>query len=414
MGPGLTDDLETVADAMVRAGVVTLRHHYGLWYDRRRDDHERVRRIDNELNPPFYELPWARSGSGRAWSGLTLYDLSAYNPWYFGRLREFAGLARERGLLLVNEMYFQHNILEAGAHWADFPWRPANCIQKTGFQEPPEYAGGKRIFMADTFYDLSDPVRRELHRAYVRQCLANLSGQPNVLHTLGEEYTGPLHFAQFWIDVAAEWKQETGARPLLCLSVTKEVQDALLADAKRAAVFSVIELKYWWLTRKGLFAPKGGQNLAPRQFEREWKGGRPSADTIASMIWAYRRAHPDKAVTCPFPEAEGWLTLAAGGSLPALPAGTAPSLLAALPRMTAVGPQAEGKLWLLAEPGRQFFAYLPMGGSASMAFPASGKLRLQSVNLKTGALLPGEPVDGGSVSLSAPTGSPAAFWASLL
>ena len=67
--------------------------------------------------------------------------------------------------MLVQQMYFQHNVLEAGAHWADFPWRPANCLQETGFPEPPPYVGGKRVFMAEAFYDVTHPVRRELHRA---------------------------------------------------------------------------------------------------------------------------------------------------------------------------------------------------------------------------------------------------------
>jgi hypothetical protein len=58
-------------------------------------------------------------------------------------------LADQKGLLLVNQHYFQHNIIEAGAHYADFPWRTANNINNTGFPEPPPYAGDKRIFMSE-------------------------------------------------------------------------------------------------------------------------------------------------------------------------------------------------------------------------------------------------------------------------
>jgi hypothetical protein len=64
-----------------------LDHNYGLWYDRRRDDHERIRRMDGEVWTPFYELPFARSGQGLAWDGLSKYDLTKYNLWYWDRLK---------------------------------------------------------------------------------------------------------------------------------------------------------------------------------------------------------------------------------------------------------------------------------------------------------------------------------------
>ena len=64
-----------------------LEHNYGLWYDRRRDDHSRVRRSDGNVWTPFYEQPFARSEKGKAWDGLSLYDLSRPNRWYWYRLR---------------------------------------------------------------------------------------------------------------------------------------------------------------------------------------------------------------------------------------------------------------------------------------------------------------------------------------
>lgn len=296
MGTGLTDEPPAVAEAMARAGQVALRHHYGLWYDRRRDDHQMIRRPDAEVWPPFFEQPFARSGQGTAWDGLSRYDLTKYNPWYFGRLRSFAAEARHHGLVLINEMYFQHNIIESGAHWVDSPWRPVNNINDTGFTEPPPFTGDT-IKMADAFYDVTHPVRRELHRAYIRQCLANLADEPNVIHTLTAENSGPLHFMEFWLDVIAEWERETGKRPLIALSAPKDVQDAILADPARSPVVDVIDLTYWFRTPDGKeFAPAGGQSLAPRQHARLWKGGRPNAESVAAMAREYRQKFPQKAV----------------------------------------------------------------------------------------------------------------------
>lgn len=302
-GTGLTDEIAAVAKGMVQRGEVALRHHYGLWYDRRRDDHQLIRRPDAEVWPPFFEQPFLRSGQGKAWDGLSRYDLTRYNPWYFGRLREFAVEARRHGLVLINEMYFQHNILESAAHWIDSPWRPVNNINDTGFTEPPPF-DGDTVKMAREFYDVNHPVRRALHRAYIRQCLANLADEPNVVHTLTAENSGPLHFMQFWLDVVAEWERETGRHPLIALSAPKDVQDAILADPVRAAVVDVIDLTYWFRTAKGdEFAPKGGELLAPRQHLRLWKKGRPNAASIAAMAAEYRAKFPGKAVISGLPEA---------------------------------------------------------------------------------------------------------------
>src|SRR5690606_17735736 len=123
IGTGLTDDLQEVTDNMVDRNVLSIDHNYGLWYDRRRDDHERIRRMDGDVWPPFYELPFARSGQGLAYDGLSKYDLTKYNLFYWDRLKQFADLADQKGLVLLHQNYFQHNILEAGAHYTDSPWR---------------------------------------------------------------------------------------------------------------------------------------------------------------------------------------------------------------------------------------------------------------------------------------------------
>lgn len=59
------------------------------------------------------------------------------------------------------------------------------------------FTGDKRIFMAEQFYDINNPILRPLHKQYIRQCLDNLKDKGNVVQLLSEEYTGPLHFTRF-------------------------------------------------------------------------------------------------------------------------------------------------------------------------------------------------------------------------
>jgi hypothetical protein len=404
IGPGFIDVLDSVADLLVAGGDVVLDHHEGLWYDCRRIDHERVRRMNGDVLPPFYELPFARSGQGTAWDGLSQYDLTKFNPWYWSRLKAFADICDERGLVLFNENYFQHNIIEAGAHWADFPWRSANNINHTGFPEPPPYAGDKRIFQAELFYDVTQPVRRELHRNFIRQGLDNFTNNANVIQFTSAEFTGPLPFMQFWLDTVADWGRETGRHPLVALSCTKDVQDAILADAKRSPIVDVVAFRYWWQMDKGLYAPPGGKNLAPRQLARLAKPTPPSDLNLAMMAAEYRAKFPAKPVIAASEGGNdlsrcGWAYLCAGGSLPNLPRTTDDKLLAAIPRLSP-WPEANGPgRWVLREKGRQALVY--RGGNAELDLSdESGSFRVNAVNPHTGEISPGVTVSaGGKVKL---------------
>nr|WP_304408015.1 DUF6298 domain-containing protein [Bacteroides acidifaciens] len=320
-GLGLTDRIDSVVNFMKLKNILVFDQNYGLWYDRRRDDHERVRRRDGDVWGPFYEQPFGRSGQGTAWEGLSKYDLNRPNAWYWARLKEFAEKGSEDGLLLFHENYFQHNIIEAGAHWVDSPWRSSNNINQTGFPEPVPFAGDKRIFVADMFYDITHPVRRELHRQYIRQCLDNFADNSNVIQLTSAEFTGPLHFVQFWLDVIAEWEAETGKKAKVALSTTKDVQDAILADSKRAAVVDIIDIRYWHYKTDGIFAPEGGKNMAPRQHMRKMKVGKVTFSEAYKAVNEYRQKFPQKAVTFyaqNYP-AMGWAIFMAGGSCPVIP-----------------------------------------------------------------------------------------------
>jgi hypothetical protein len=354
---------------------VALDHNDGLWYDLRRTDHERVRRADGDVWAPFYEQPFARSGQGTAWDGLSRYDLTRPNLWYWSRLNEFAQKAAEKDILLFNEHYFQHNILEAGAHWVDCPWRPVNNINGTNFPEPVPFAGDKRIFIAEQFYNENNLVLRPLHQQYIRMCLDQLKDQSNVVHFISSEYTGPYHFTKFWLETIADWEKETGHHPLIALSCTKDVQDSILADPALNKVVDIIDIRYWHYNTEGLWAPEGGKNMAPRQWMRKMKVGKTGFMEAYRAVREMRDRYPDKAVTFyaqQYPD-YGWAILMAGGSLPNIPINrqTATplqlSLLKDLGRMTPVdckdglmiGDSEKG--YLIYTLGKRLSAHIAMG-----------------------------------------------------
>ena len=320
-GTGWTDRVDSVAAFLKANNYCMFDQHYGLWYDLRRIDHERVKRADGEVSAPFYEQPFARSGQGTCWDGLSKYDLTKPDQWYWQRLREFAASGAKQGILLFNENYFQHNIIEAGAHWVDAPWRTANNINSTSFPEPVPFAGDKRVFMAEQFYNETDPALRPLHKGYIRMCLDQLKDNGNVVQLVSEEYTGPLHFTRFWLETIAEWEKETGRHPMIALSCTKDAQDSILADPTLSKVVDIIDIRYWHYNTDSLWAPPAGKNMAMRQFMRKMKVGKTGYTEAYRAVREYTAAWPDKAVTFfaqQYPQ-YGWAILMAGGSLPNIP-----------------------------------------------------------------------------------------------
>ncbi|MEO8405631.1 MAG: DUF6298 domain-containing protein [Chitinophagaceae bacterium] len=412
-GKGLTDDLDDLTDSMLKQNVVGMEQNYGLWYDRRRDDHERIRRMDGDVWTPFYELPFARSGQGTAWDGLSKYDLTKYNTFYWGRLKEFADLADKKGLVLINQDYFQHNIIEAGAHYADFPWRPANNINNTGFPEPPPYAGDKRIFLAEQFYDETNPLRRELHRKYIRQCLDNFSGNNGVIQLIGEEFTGPLHFVQFWTDVIKDWEKENNKKPLIALAVTKDVQDSLLADSARAAVIDIIDIRYWHYQADGsAYAPRGGQSLAPRQHARLLKPKSSSFEQVYRAVSEYRQRYPGKAVMYSGDGVNlGWAVFIAGGSLPLIPS-MPQNFLTSASSMQPVS--AGNNKYALSNSNKEYIIYINNNDAIQVDMTgAKGNYKATWFDAKNGSVKKEEKIRAGkNISLTPPAGGSSILWIS--
>lgn len=428
VGPNRTEDLDALTDSMIRYGFPGYEHNYGLWYDRRRDAHDTERRTDAAAVPPFLEQPWARPGPAAAWDGLPKYDLTRFNEWYFDRLRTFARLCDGKGAILFHNFYMQHALLEQQAHYADFPWRPVNCIQPTGM--PDQFPA------ANAFYDVSVADRRQLHTAYIRKCLDVLGSFTNVVHLVSEEYTGPRSFLEFWLDTIEAWQLEAGRHVTVGLGATRDVLDAVAADPR----VQVLDLRYWWYEADGEpHAPPGGQEVPGR-----YTGG--SAATTPQMIYRqvreYRDRFGDKGIVHSLAASreQTWAFLMAGGSLlicrmeyggeepaeyiaPVRSAIIQPTydfirgyLAEELPQMRPLDGIADGPTatWCLGEPGRTYLVYALRGGEIRLDLSAAaGQYRAQWFDPRTGEITDAADgiVSGGSVAtFAAPDDQDWALW----
>jgi hypothetical protein len=432
VGPNRTEDLDNLTDNMLRHGYPGFEHNFGLWYDRRRDQHDLARREDGNVVAPFLEQPWARGESGRAWDGLAKYDLTRYNAWYFDRLREFASLCDRKGTILFHNFYMQHALLETDAHYVDFPWRPANCLQQTDMPDKNP--------AANVFYDVTHPLRRELHRAYIRKCLDALGDSANVVHLLSQEYTGPTSFARFWLDVIGEWQQEKGKKVLVGLGGTKDVLDELAADPR----VSVLDLRYWWYQPDGsLYAPKGGTQV-PGRYVSGTAAARTTPSSLHRQVREYRMRYPGKALIHQVNASrqQTWAFLMGGGSMliryleyaggrdPAnyeAPADSAiiqptydfinKQLSHRLPRMVPQDSMVSNpeNSCCLADKGNAYLVYLMAGGTVELDLKAvSGEFKAQWFDPRNGMLHDAAPnpvvKEGRIVTFTAPTTDDWVLW----
>lgn len=433
VGPNRTDDLHKLTDAMLRFGYPGFEHNSGLWYDRRRDRHDTARRSEPNAIPPFLEQPWARTGPGTACDGLPKYDLTKYNEWYFKRLREFAALCDRKGTILFHNHYMQHALLETNAHYVGFPWRPTNCIRNTGMP--------RHIPAANTFYDVSRPMRRKLHRGYIRKCLDQLGGFRNLVFLCSEEYTGPLSFIDFWLDAIFEWEKEKRRDVHVALGACKDVIDAVLVGPRRRALISTIDLRYWWYERDGrLFAPKGGQQIAGR-YTGQLR--RTSPEHFYRQIREYRRRYPEKGIIHGIPgtRQHAWAALMGGasmliGQLP-YPGHKGPPRYISSANCIAIQPTYDfihqyistslarmkpshlvldypEHNWCLADSGRVYLVYALKGGGFRVDLSAApGYYRARWFDPRTGRLSDareGYVTGGGIMSFRAPDAQDWALW----
>jgi len=324
-GPHSTNDLENLANTLLKQGRRLLAQRPGLWYDRRRADHQKVKRKDGNVWGPFLEMPWARSGVGTAWDGLSKFDLTKFNPWYFGRIKEFADLCDEKQLLMYNQIYNNHNFIENGSHWVDFPWRLVNTIQNTGFTEPPPFTRDRNsnnhyfIAITDEFYDISNSARNKLHRLYIGKYLDTLKDNQNVLHTIGFQYSGSLAFANFFFDTVIAWQNENNVELMWSIITGKNVTDALMAEKKYRDAISVIDMRYWQYLEDGtLYAPDAGKNTTFRMYrKRAFSDGRRPATTVRLLykqVREYKQLYPEKALVAYVADVGPAPILMAGGA----------------------------------------------------------------------------------------------------
>lgn len=149
--------------------------------------------------------PWARTGPGSAKDGQPRFDLSRFEPAFFGRLRDRVVAAGERGIY-VGVMLFDG--------WALHLSPAPDAVEGHPFHAANNVSGIAIHSILDHQVLPLDPRVRQVQEAYVRAVVDTLHDLPNVLWEVANESSGggtvDAEFAQLLGQTGApEWGDST-------------------------------------------------------------------------------------------------------------------------------------------------------------------------------------------------------------
>ncbi|MFQ6097587.1 MAG: DUF4038 domain-containing protein, partial [Armatimonadota bacterium] len=128
--------------------------------------------------------PWARTGPGEALDGKPRFDLRKFDDAYFERLRQRVQSAGDRGIY-VSIMLFEGwglQFVEDG--WKAHPFHPDNNVNGIGANFDPN---GKGLEV----HELADAAVTAVQEAYVRKVVDTVNDLDNVLYEISNENHPP-------------------------------------------------------------------------------------------------------------------------------------------------------------------------------------------------------------------------------
>ena len=160
-------------------------------------------REENSRTHLVYPKPWLRTGPGTALDGEPRFDLSAYNPEYFERLRERVGLAADHGMYLAVMLFEGWGTQFSPGAYESHPFHPDNNIQNL----PLTLEDSAKL----QIYTLDHPEITRLQEAYVRKVIETLHEFNNVLYEISNEnHPGSTEWQYHMIRFIKQTEEEMG------------------------------------------------------------------------------------------------------------------------------------------------------------------------------------------------------------
>jgi len=128
--------------------------------------------------------PYARTGPGKALDGKPRFDLTKYDPAYFGRLRRRVEAAGRRGIYVSVMLFEGWAMQHSPGAWEGHPFHPKNNVNGI---DGDANGDGKGLEV----HELVDPKVTAVQEAYVRQTIDTVGDLDNVLYEISNENHPP-------------------------------------------------------------------------------------------------------------------------------------------------------------------------------------------------------------------------------
>ncbi|MCC6445844.1 MAG: carbohydrate-binding protein [Armatimonadetes bacterium] len=327
--------------------------------------------------------PWLRTGPGQALDGKPRYDLSRFDPQYFDRLRQRISAARDRGIYVSIMLFEGWGMQFVPDAWRSHPFHPENNINIIPGNDDP---AGKGLWI----HTMANPAITALQEAYVRKVIDTVNAFDNVLYEISNEnHPGSTEWQYHMILYIRKYESRQRKRHPVGMTFQYEGGSNTTLFASPAD----------WVSPnpEGGYRddppPADGKKVVLSDTDHLWGEG-------GSVQWVWKsflRGHNPI-----FMDRVAALTGSKAGDIPgakdirkAMGTTREWSQRIDLSRMVPMN-NLSSTGYCLANPGKEYLAYLPDGGEVTVDLTAT-KGRLASVWLHPieGTETPGETVEGG-------------------
>ncbi|MEW6750535.1 MAG: DUF6298 domain-containing protein [Candidatus Latescibacterota bacterium] len=345
-------------------------------------------------------LPWPRTGPGQALDGRPRFDLTQFDPAYFGRLRTRAEAAGKRGVY-VSVMLFEgwglyHGNRRPGTQeawaWRGHPFHAANNINGIDGGQPGDSLAG-------AVHSLTHAQVNRLQEVYIRKVVDTVNDLDNVLYEVINE--GGQREWDWWVvdQLHADEKSRPKQHPV---GLTGHGSERLASMLASPADWISPGSQDGYGEDPPAWPPASGAGQPPKvsllDTDHVWGVGGTAAWVWKSFLRGHNPLFMDiwDGSVLGTPGDPQWEPLRRA-------LGHARGLALRL-NLAAMQPREElaSTGYCLAEPGQAYIIYLP-GGAQVTVDVGAGRYQVEWIHPFEGTATPGTPVDGGAQrTLAAP------------
>ncbi|MFC1712307.1 DUF6298 domain-containing protein [Candidatus Poribacteria bacterium] len=345
------------------------------------------------LDPRDILYPWARTDTPGANDGGNKFDLTKLNETFFQRVRDVCEFAETHETFIMIVLWDEIPIENNSTRWFRHPFHPQNNINDLGLPKNMGSDGDPRLLR---FYDLNNEKLLSIQESTVGRLLAIVADLGNVFYTISNEYAGGEAWHRHWHDFIKRYSTETGIEPILTDELeyrdfSPDYTDLISLTTRQTGGSGN------WRQNRPVVNHKTGKKLADVS---------ESDDAIKAFwsVFANGGHTSDDSYDGDTPPNAHDSALVQTGSK-RLDFHQARQRIASLRRFINSVPfwtwkpaddmVLEGEAEVMADPGRDYFIFLPQGGAVTLQLDGVGMLPFRWYQIENGKFLPSDAIELG-------------------